>query len=50
MATGGGSRTVSLPPDIPPALRAAVAAALAWLRELEREAGAGEAPPVTRPR
>jgi hypothetical protein len=27
-----------LPADVPPALRAAVAAALGWLRELEREA------------
>jgi hypothetical protein len=30
-----------LPADVPPPLRAAVAAALAWLRELDREAGAG---------
>ncbi len=30
----------ALPADTPPALRAAVAAALAWLRELDREAAA----------
>ena len=35
----------SLPADVPPALRAAVAAALEWLRELDREAaGPGPAP------
>jgi phytoene/squalene synthetase len=28
----------SLPADVPPPLRAAIAAALAWLRELDREA------------
>jgi hypothetical protein len=29
----------ALPPSVPPALRAAVEAALAWLREIEGEAG-----------
>lgn len=38
-----------LPATVPPALRAAVEAALAWLRELDREAGAGQAP-LRRPR
>lgn len=37
-----------LPADVPPALRAAVAAALAWLRELD--AAAGEAASLRRPR
>jgi len=40
----------ALPPNVPPALRAAVEAALAWLRELDREAGEGRAPSVRRPR
>lgn len=31
----------SLPADVPPALRAAVAAALDWLRELDREVADG---------
>jgi hypothetical protein len=41
----------ALPADVPPALRAAVATALAWLRELDREAvqAAREAAP-RRPR
>ncbi len=36
-----------LPADLPPALRAAAAAALAWLRKLEEEAKAAG---VRRPR
>jgi len=39
---------IELPPDTPPALRAAVAAALAWLRELDAEAAEGRG--VRRPR
>ncbi len=37
-----------LPPYVPPALRAAVDAAIAWLRELDREAA--EARGLRRPR
>jgi hypothetical protein len=48
LADGGGSRDdgaqPALPADVPPALRAAVAAALTWLRELD------EAAAVRRPR
>jgi hypothetical protein len=41
----------SLPPDVPPALRLAVSAALDWLRELDQEAGAAdEGQDVTPPR
>jgi hypothetical protein len=38
-----------LPADVPPALRAAVSAALEWLRELDQEA-ADEGQDVRRPR
>jgi hypothetical protein len=38
-----------LPPHVSPALRAAVAAALAWLRELDEEAADGTGT-VRRPR
>lgn len=46
---------LALPADVPPALRAAVEAAIAWLRALDEaaesgESGAGEPPPTTRPR
>lgn len=34
-----------LPANVPPALRAAVAAALAWLRELDGEAAGKVRPP-----
>lgn len=40
----------SLPADVPPPLRAAVAAALDWLRELDREAGSGAGGTVSPPR
>ncbi|HEX7292519.1 MAG TPA: hypothetical protein VF250_15475 [Conexibacter sp.] len=42
------ARDPQLPSNVPPALRAAVAAAIEWLRELDREA-ADEAA-VRRPR
>jgi len=40
----------ALPPNLSPALRAAVEAALAWLRELDEAASAGPAPGLRRPR
>jgi hypothetical protein len=40
----------SLPADVPPPLRAAVAAALEWLRELDREAASGPGGSVPPPR
>jgi hypothetical protein len=43
------SQQPSLPADVPPALRAAVSAALDWLRELDQEV-AGEVEDVRRPR
>jgi hypothetical protein len=42
------AREPQLPPNVPPALRAALDAALAWLRELDREAAETES--VRRPR
>jgi len=53
VAAGGGfgpgpsGAHPALPPDTPPALRAAVAAALAWLRELDASASGDD---VRRPR
>jgi hypothetical protein len=44
-SAGGG--LPQLPANLPPALRAAVEAALAWLRELDREVAAAD---VRRPR
>lgn len=41
---------VVLPPDVPPPLRAAVAAALAWAKQLDREAESGVDGPGSPPR
>lgn len=38
MAEPGGRDPADVPADVPPPLRPAVAAALAWLEQLEREA------------
>ncbi|HKG38796.1 MAG TPA: hypothetical protein VKB25_07390 [Conexibacter sp.] len=46
-----GALQPALPADVPPALRAAVSAALDWLRDLDQEAdAAGEASDLRRPR
>jgi hypothetical protein len=51
MSDADGAPRPTLPADVPPALRAAVSAALEWLRELDTEAAAaGEALDLRRPR
>ena len=40
----------SLPANVPPPLRAAVAAALAWVQQLDREAGGAAGAELRRPR